>query len=294
VTGPWVKVVREEVGTKSAKENVRHVKGSHIIVPRVHAEDHAYLLQNADKRIVFVIPYQDKYSLIGTTDAPAEDFEKPVISEQEIDYLLTLANTYLAKPLSRTDVVSTFSGVRPLYDDGASDPSAITRDYVFKLDTGDAPGGAPVLSIFGGKLTTYRKLAEHALRDLAPFFPAMRPAWTEGETLPGGDLPAGGIVAWVAAMQGKYPGLPADLVRGVARRHGSLAPKVLGAAKTLADLGEDFGNGLTAAEIDYLMREEWALTADDILMRRTKCGLGMPAAAALRVAAYVAQARATS
>ncbi len=289
VTGPWVKVVREEVGTKSAKENVRHVKGSHIIVPRVHAEDHAYLLQNADKRIVFVIPYQDKYSLIGTTDAPAENFEKPEISEQEIDYLLKLANTYLEKPLSRADVVSTFSGVRPLYDDGASDPSAITRDYVFKLDTGETPGSAPVLSIFGGKLTTYRKLAEHALRDLAPFFPAMKPAWTEGETLPGGDLPAGGIVAWVAEMQRRYPGLPADLVRGVARRHGSLAPKVLGAAKTLPDLGEDFGNGLTAAEIDYLIREEWALTADDVLWRRTKCGLGMADADQARVAAYVAK-----
>jgi glycerol-3-phosphate dehydrogenase len=290
VTGPWVKVVRDEVGTKSAKENVRHVKGSHIIVPRVHAEDHAYLLQNADKRIVFVIPYQDKYSLIGTTDAPAENFEKPEISEKEIDYLLKLANTYLAKPLTRADVVSTFSGVRPLYDDGASDPSAITRDYVFKLDTGDAPGGAPVLSVFGGKLTTYRKLAEHALRDLRPYFPAMKPAWTEGEALPGGALPVGGIAAWVTQMQRQYAGLPAELVRGVARRHGSLAPTVLGSAKTLSDLGEDFGNGLTAAEINYLLREEWALTADDILSRRTKCGLGMPAAGQARVAAFVAKA----
>ncbi|HSN46890.1 MAG TPA: glycerol-3-phosphate dehydrogenase, partial [Casimicrobiaceae bacterium] len=157
VTGPWVKVVREEVGTRSAKENVRHVKGSHIVVPRVHAEDHAYLLQNADKRIVFVIPYQDKYSLIGTTDATTEDFEKPEISEAEIDYLLALANTYLAKPLTRADVAWTFSGVRPLYDDGASDPSAITRDYVLRIDTGGngTPAGAPMLSVFGGKLTTY-------------------------------------------------------------------------------------------------------------------------------------------
>ena len=290
VTGPWVKVVREEVGTKSARENVRHVKGSHIVVPRVHAEDHAYLLQNADKRIVFVIPYQDKYSLIGTTDVPTEDFEQPAISEQEIDYLLKLANTYLAKPLSRKDIVWTFSGIRPLYDDGASDPSAITRDYVFKLDTGDAPGAAPVLSIFGGKLTTYRKLAEHALRDLAPYFPGLRPAWTEGECLPGGDLPDGGISAWVTQMQGRYPRLPAELVRGVARRHGSLAPRVLGSAKVLSDLGEDYGNGLTAAEVDYLIREEWALTVEDILWRRTKCGLGLSKAKQARVAAGMAGA----
>jgi glycerol-3-phosphate dehydrogenase len=294
VTGPWVKVVREEVGTRSAKENVRHVKGSHIVVPRVHAEDHAYLLQNADKRIVFVIPYQDKYSLIGTTDATTEDFEKPEISEAEIDYLLALANTYLAKPLTRADVAWTFSGVRPLYDDGASDPSAITRDYVFKLDTGDAPGGAPVLSIFGGKLTTYRKLGEHALSDLKPYFPAMKGEWTEREVLPGGDLPPGGIVAWVAEMQRRYPKLPPELVRGVARRHGSLAPKVLGSAKALADLGEDFGNGLTAAEIDYLVREEWALTVEDILWRRTKCGLGMSPADQARVAAYLAKALAAA
>ncbi len=290
VTGPWVKVVREGVGRKSAEENVRHVKGSHIVVPRVHAEDHAYILQNADKRIVFVIPFQDKYSLIGTTDAPAENFEKPEISEQEIQYLLKLANAYLAKPLARSDVVWTYSGVRPLYDDGKSDPSAITRDYVFKVDTGDTPGGAPVLSIFGGKLTTYRKLAEHALSELKPFFPSLSPPWTDRELLPGGDLPAGGIAFWIAEMQRKYPDLPPDLVRGVARRHGAIAPTILGHAKAASDLGDDFGNGLTAAEIDYLVREEWALTADDVLWRRTKCGLQMDAAGRERVAAYLARA----
>ena len=292
-SGPWVKRVRDLAGASPARESVRHVKGSHIVVPRVHAEDHAYLLQNADKRIVFVIPYQDKYSLIGTTDAQTEDFERPVISDEEIDYLLALANTYLAKPLTRADIVWTFSGVRPLYDDGASDPSAITRDYVFKLDTGADPGGAPVLSIFGGKLTTYRKLGEHAMSELKRFFPAMKPDWTADEVLPGGDLPAGGIAAWVAEMQRRYAGLPADLVRGVARRHGSLAPKVLGSAKALPDLGEHFGNGLTAAEIDYLVREEWALTVDDVLWRRTKCGLGMSEADQARVAAYLAGSRTT-
>jgi glycerol-3-phosphate dehydrogenase len=286
--GPWVADALATTDAKPSNARVRHVKGSHIVVPRVHAEDHAYILQNADKRIVFVIPFQDQYSLIGTTDAPAENFEQPEISEHEIEYLLKLANAYLAKPLSRADVVWTYSGVRPLYDDGKSDPSAITRDYVFKVDTGDAPGGAPVLSIFGGKLTTYRKLAEHALSELKPFFPAMSPPWTEREALPGGDLPPGGIAFWIAEMQRRYPGLPAEVVAGVARRHGAAAPTVLGSAKSPSDLGEDFGGGLTATEITYLVREEWALTADDVLWRRTKCGLGLGPGQRERVAACVA------
>ena len=176
-TGPWVKRVRDLLGAPSAKENVRHVKGSHIVVPRVHAEEHAYLLQNADKRIVFVIPFQDAYTLIGTTDVPVEAFENPAIDDAEIDYLLKLANAYLERPLTRADIRWTFAGVRPLYDDGASDPSAITRDYVFKLDTGTDGAGAPALSVFGGKLTTYRKLAEHALSDLARWLPGMKAAW---------------------------------------------------------------------------------------------------------------------
>ena len=205
-TGPWVKRVRDLLGAPSAKENVRHVKGSHIVVPRVHAEDHAYILQNADKRIVFVIPYQDAYTLIGTTDVPVQDFEHPEIDDAEIDYLLKLANAYLAKPLSRADICWTFAGIRPLYDDGASDPSAITRDYVFKLDTGGDPAGAPSLSVFGGKLTTYRKLAEHALADLARWFPQMKPAWTRDVPLPGGDLPAGGLPAWIDALREQLSG----------------------------------------------------------------------------------------
>ena len=292
VSGPWVKVVRDTVSATPSRENVRHVKGSHIVVPRVHPEDHAYILQNADKRIVFVIPFADKYSLIGTTDVPVDEFEHPEISESEVDYLLQLANTYLATPLAKSDVVWTFSGIRPLYDDGQSDPSAITRDYVLKQD--GAETGAPLLSVYGGKITTYRKLAEHVLEQLRSALPEMGPAWTRDATLPGGDLPAGGIAAWVAEMQRRYPGLPADLVRGVARRHGSLALKVLGEAKLGADLGEDFGNGLTAREIEYFVREEWARSADDVLWRRSKCGLGMTAAQLASVAACVAQALAAS
>jgi glycerol-3-phosphate dehydrogenase len=186
-------------------------------------------------------------------------------------------------------VAWTFSGVRPLYDDGASDPSAITRDYVFKLDTGDG-GGAAALSIYGGKITTYRKLAEHALDELKPFLPPMQPRWTEQAVLPGGDLPAGGLPAWIAELVRRFPTLPADLLRGLARRHGTRARAILGAATKSADLGADFGHGLTAAEIDYLVREEWVRSGDDVLWRRTKCGLGMTDEERKRVAAYVAKA----
>ena len=293
--GPWVKEVRDAAGPSPATERVRHVKGSHIIVPRVHAEPHAYILQNADNRIVFVIPYQDRYSLIGTTDVPVEEYEAPQITDTETEYLLDLANTYLAKPLSRADVVWSFSGVRPLYDDGASDPSAITRDYVLRIDTGNGkgnatPAGAPMLSVFGGKLTTYRKLAEHALAELKPYLPPAGPAWTQKAALPGGDLPPGGLAAWVAELGRRYPALPGALLNDLAHRHGSLAIAVLGDAKLPADLGEDFGHGLTAAEIDYCIREEWARTAADVLWRRTKCGLAMTEAERSRVAAYVATA----
>ena len=287
--GPWVKRVRDAINGTPSKESVRHIKGSHIVVPRVHAGEHAYILQNADKRIVFVIPYQDRYTLIGTTDVPVEAFERPEISREEIDYLLALANTYLAQPLTRNDVLWTFSGIRPLYDDGASDPSAITRDYVFKLDAGEG-GGAAALSIYGGKITTYRKLAEHALDALKPFLPPMKPRWTEQAVLPGGDLPAGGLPAWIAELIRRFPALPADLLRGLARRHGTRTLAILGAAKKSADLGEDFGHGLTAAEIDYVVREEWARSGDDVLWRRTKCGIGMTDRERKRVAAYVTKA----
>ncbi len=255
--GPWVKDVRDLVNGAPSAEKVRHIKGSHVVVPRVHDEDHAYLLQNVDQRVVFVIPYEDRYTLIGTTDVPVEVFERPAITSAEIAYLLALANNYLARPLAAADIVWTFAGVRPLYDDGASDPSAITRDYVFKLDAaGD--GDAPVLSIYGGKITTYRKLAEHALSELARFLPPHKVAWTEQSTLPGGDLPNGGLPEWQGELVRRYLALPPALLRGIARRHGTRALGILGAAKEPSDLGENFGNGLTAAEIDYLVREELA------------------------------------
>jgi glycerol-3-phosphate dehydrogenase len=277
--GPWVKEVLDLVRPeKSGEGNVRHVKGSHIVVPRVHEEAHAYILQNADHRIVFVIPYEDHYSLIGTTDITVDAYEHPHISEEETQYLLDLANAYLERPLAKSDIAWTYSGVRPLYDDGAADPSAVTRDYVLKVDAlpGEpGPDRAPVLSSFGGKITTYRKLAEHALRELDPYFPGMKPPWTAKAVLPGGDLPGRDRGKWLAELSTRYPMLSPALLRALAHRHGTRALQVLGDAKSPGDLGVDFGAELTEREVDYFVREEWARTADDVLWRRTKCGLPM-------------------
>ena len=296
--GPWVRQVQDSVSAAPAKEGVRHIKGSHIVVPRVHPEEHAYILQNADKRIVFIIPYHEHYSLIGTTDIPVDAYEQPVIAKEEIDYLLQLVNSYLAKPLAKSDVVWTYSGVRPLHDDGSSDPAAVTRDYVFRVDAleGGSDGKssaerAPVLSIYGGKITTYRKLAEAALAHLAPYFPGMRPGWTRDAPLPGGDLPQRDRSAFLTALRGRYPEMPVEILNGLARRHGTRATRILGECRTMADLGADFGAGLTAREIDYLMAEEWAQSADDVLWRRTKCGLPMTTAQREAVAAYCEGAR---
>jgi len=288
VAGPWVKDVLRTTDAKPTPEKVRHVKGSHIVVPRVHPEEHAYILQNADKRIVFVIPFLDRYSLIGTTDVPVTEYEHPRISDKEVEYLLELANAYLEKPLSRADVVYTYSGIRPLYDDGKSDPSAITRDYVLKLDAGDAVGAPPILSIYGGKLTTYRKLAEAALNTLLPFFPGMGAAWTQDEPLPGGDMPNHDRKAYIAECQRRWPGLPQDLVRDLVRRHGTRIDRVVGDAKTPADLGRPFGANLYEREVEYVVREEWAQTVEDVLWRRTKCGIAMSDAQRADVEAFLA------
>jgi len=284
--GPWVKQLLDEVSAAPTNAAVRHVKGSHIVVPRVHAEDHAYILQNSDNRIVFVIPYEGDFSLIGTTDIPVGDFEAPAISREEIDYLCEIANAYLARPIGAKDVVWTYSGVRPLYDDGTADPSAVTRDYVLKVDTGEG-SQAPLLSVFGGKITTYRRLAESALSELKPFFPQMKGEWTRAEPLPGGDMPRGGLPAFERDLAGRYPALPAALRTALVRRHGTRTPQILGEAQTAGDLGTFFGHTLYAAEIDYLVAHEWAYSADDVLWRRTKCGLHLTLDQRNAVAAYL-------
>ncbi len=290
--GPWVMRVQGGVkGLKPSRERVRHVKGSHIVVPRVHAGEHAYLLQNRDKRIVFVIPFHEQYTLIGTTDIAVEAWDEPAISAAETAYLCAIASEYLQQPVTPAQVVWSYSGVRPLYDDGQANASAITRDYVLKLD---ADAGAPLLSVFGGKLTTYRKLAEHALAKLAPHFPAMGAPWTAREPLPGGDF-SGGLETLVAELKGAYPFVPPPHLLGIAKRHGTLARGWLDGAQRLEDLGEHFGAGLYASEVDHMVATEWvqndrvcaARAAAAVLMRRSKCGLFMNQQQQARVSAYL-------
>jgi len=280
--GPWVEnVITGVVGANSARK-VRLVKGSHIVVKKFWEGPQAYLLQNHDKRVIFVNPYEGDMALIGTTDIPyggrAEDV---AIDGSEIDYLLTAVNRYMKTTLKPADVRYSFAGVRPLSDDNAENPSAVTRDYVF-----DVTGTPPLLSVFGGKITTYRKLAEHALQKLKPFFPAMKGDWTAKAKLPGGDMPQGfdGLMKTLASQ---YPWLPADVRHHYARLYGSKAQDVIGTATKLADLGKHFGATLYEAEIDYLKRQEWAETAADILDRRTKHGLHLTPAERKAVEAFV-------
>ncbi len=272
--GPWVAEVLDRIDDERINAKVRLVKGSHVIVPKVHSQGHALILQNPDGRVVFVIPYEGKFSLIGTTDVPVGSVEEAsAITPAEVGYLLESVNRYLAKPLTERDVVSSYAGVRPLFDDGSDNPSEVTRDYVLKVD--HEAGHAPLLSIFGGKITTYRCLAEEAMAKLSPFYPGMKGPWTDTGVLPGGDVRH--FNAFRDEMHAAYAGIGRDWVEAVVRRHGSRTRDVLGTAEKNEDLGLHFGAGLTEREVDFLCREEWARTADDILWRRTKCGLHLDA-----------------
>lgn len=273
--GPWVKQVVERTEGQVSAE-VRLVKGSHIVVPRVHEGNHAYILQNTDKRVIFVIPYQKSYSLIGTTDIAIEAMSQAQsIAGDEIRYLLAAVNRYLAKGLTEADVVWSYTGVRPLYDDGNGDPAAITRDYTLVVDERD---GVAQLAVFGGKLTTYRKLAEAVLDKLVPWLTYHRGSWTDREALPGGEFDASRRETELASILASYPQLPPEWIRDLFQRHGLCVRAVLEEARILADLGEDFGGGLYEREVDYCVAHEWAMSAEDLLWRRTKAGLHMTAA----------------
>jgi len=286
--GPWVKTVLNERLHQPSRDNVRLVKGSHIVVPRLYEGDHAFILQNDDRRVVFMIPYEDRYTLVGTTDVPYDgDPSRPQASAVEIEYLCRAASRYLFRAVRPEEVLWHYAGVRPLYDDGSSNVSAVTRDYVLRLDSDQA--SAPVLSVFGGKITTYRRLAEHAIERLAPWFPEMAPAWSAEAPLPGATIPRGDRVRFAQRLEERYPSLPRTLVQVLARRHGALAYDVLGDAGTAADLGRDFGANLCAREIDYLIEYEWAASADDVLWRRTKAGLQLDPGEREAVACYLAQ-----
>lgn len=291
--GPWVEQVLTDIeGTGGPRQRTILVKGSHIVVPRLHDGDFAYILQHTDRRVIFVIPFEGEYSLIGTTDVNFDgDPADAAISEEETRYLCDAVSAYFSQPVSPADVRWSFAGVRPLFGDGADDPSAVTRDYVLDLDTGPGGDQTPLLSIFGGKITTYRRLSENAMARLHPFFPGMSGDWTDAAPLPGGDLGAGGLDGFIADLIGAYPEMPCELLTGLARRHGAMARDVLGPAKTATDLGQQFGAGLTAREIDYLIANEWATTAADILWRRTKCGLHLDEGQRQSVAQYLSKQR---
>ena len=271
--GPWVEQVLTAGAGVNARAKVRLVQGSHIVVRKLYDHDRAYMFQNSDGRIVFVIPYQDDFTLIGTTDRDYDgDPAQVKATADEISYLCDSVREYLARPVTPTDVVWSYAGVRPLYDDGASEAKAATRDYVFELDT---PGGAPLLSIYGGKITTYRRLAEEALEKLAPWLngAAAQAGWTAKSPLPGGDLDVSAIAALSAELKRNYPFLSPSHASRLAHAYGTRAIKVLGNARTMADLGQSFGATLTAGEVNYLMTNEWACSADDIVWRRSKLGL---------------------
>jgi glycerol-3-phosphate dehydrogenase len=280
--GPWVDhVVGLAQGAKPERPP-RLVKGSHIIVPRRFTGEHAYILQNPDKRIVFAIPYEQDFTLIGTTDvAWHDDPAAPAISEEETAYLCDSVNRYLADPVTLQDVIRSYSGVRPLFDDGSTSASAVTRDYVLKLGEEEAP---QILSVFGGKITTYRRLAEHALEKLARFLPDMGEPWTASTPLPGGDI--GDFDAFLADVRQRWPFLSERTSRRLARAYGSRIDRILGDAATLADLGEDLGGGLHVREVAYLVAEEWARRADDVLWRRSKLELHVPPGTRERVERY--------
>ncbi len=279
--GPWVQPVLEASGGSVVRASLQLVKGSHIVVPRVHASQHAYILQNDDRRVVFVIPYEREFSLIGTTDVAITRMDQArAISADETRYLLAAVNRYLARPLSASEVVWSYSGARPLYDDGAGDPSAISRDYTLVLDERD---GAAQLIVYGGKITTYRKLAEAALARLSPWLPSRRPAWTHGEPLPGAASDEAGART---ELQRSHPDLPPVLLDALFGRHGTLAAEVLGDAHGTAGLGRDFGGGLYEREVRWFVAQEWAGRPDDVLWRRSKAGLHMNAAQRSTFAAW--------
>lgn len=271
-SGAWVSQILHETAKIKSAAAVRLVKGSHVVVRRQFEGEQCYIFQNGDGRIAFAIPYEHDFTLIGTTDLAYEGDPNAVqITEAETDYLLELVNQYLRKPVTRSDIKWSYSGVRALYDDSAEDVSAVTRDFVLQLD--GQPGEAPILSVFGGKITTYRKLAEHVLSKLSPFFPHMGAPWTASASLPGGEIANADLQAFIDTRQRRYPWVPPPLMKRWARSYGALLDDIIGDSVQLADLGAEVAPSLYEVELHYLRAHEWAQTAEDILWRRTKLGL---------------------
>lgn len=274
--GPWVdKMLTQTKLKQSDKANVRLVRGSHIVVPKLYDHDRSYIFQNGDGRIIFAIPYEQDFTLVGTTDAdqttPLDNVE---ISSDEVDYICEAASIYFKKPINRDDIVWTYAGVRPLYNDGASAAQEATRDYVLRVDE-EIAGQTPLINIFGGKITTYRCLSEDTLDKLKPYLPDQSAQWTEKAALPGGDFSPDEVDAQLARLQQDYSFVDMDWALSLIRRYGTRAWQVLGDAKSPDELGQSFGATLTEREVVFLIEHEWARSAEDIMWRRSKIGLHM-------------------
>ncbi len=284
-SGCWIEAIRRAAGLP-ADERLRLIKGSHIVAPRLFAGDQAYLLQNPDRRVVFAIPYEDRFTLIGTTDVPySEDLREVRVSAAEIEYLCESVNRYFKRTVQPTDVVWRYAGVRALYDDHAARAEAVTRDYDLELE--HAAGGAALLSVIGGKISTYRSLAETALHKLHALVGGSSRSWTGAAPLPGGELPGEDFEAFLASALRRWPFLPDPAARRMAHAYGTRMERIIGGATSFDALGEHFGAGLTTAEVEYLRAHEWAASSEDILWRRSKLGLHLPSGAAERLEPYL-------
>ncbi|MBX7491873.1 glycerol-3-phosphate dehydrogenase [Qipengyuania sp. 1NDW9] len=282
--GPWVDTVARTALGSGTPAHLRLVKGSHIIVPRAYPGDHAYIFQQPDKRIVFAIPYERDFTLIGTTDMLYEgDLDRVEISAEERAYLREAVTRYFRSGVTEEDIVSTYAGVRPLYEDKAASNSTVTRDYVFEVE---AEGGAPILSVYGGKITTYRKLAEHALEKLAGHIDVPGDGWTADAPLPGGDMKDGDFAHFLWEASERHPWIPPEMLLRLARAYGTRLDMVVGEASSLEGLGEYLGGDLYEAELTYLATHEYARSAEDVLWRRSKLALHLPQDAILAVGAW--------
>lgn len=285
--GPWAQSFVESKMQLTSPRNIRLIKGSHFVVPKMYEGEQAYILQNEDHRIVFVIPYNNDFTLVGTTDKEYTGDPKAVaMDDDEESYLLNVVNAHFSQQLTSDDIRWRYSGVRPLCDDESDSPSAITRDYTLELES-DKNQKAPLLSIFGGKITTYRKLSEAALAEIKPFFPTMGPSWTANNAITGGDIGDASYQEWVSTIRDAYPWINSPLLARLTNAYGTKVHDVLADATCLNDLGECFGADLHQQEVSYLVNQEWARSADDVLWRRTKLGLHFNAQQTLALETFI-------
>ena len=283
--GPWVEDVIKKSAHTPSNDHLRLVRGSHIITRRLFDHDKCYFFQGADGRIIFAIPYESDFTLIGTTDVDHPDPDtKPVCTEEEKAYLCEFASLYFKNTVNPEDIIATFSGVRPLYNDGAKFATAATRDYVLRLDT---EGGAPLLNIFGGKITTYRKLAEAVLANIAPFYNQLPGNWTANASLPGGNFAVDEFDNLVDNIINKFPFLPNGLARRLVRAYGTDVNLMLADVSSSADLGPDFGADIFQPELDWVINHEWVMTAEDFVWRRTRLGLRLTEKQIVKIDDYI-------